>query len=547
MRITVEQLRPLAVLSAILLLSLLTWNSAGYFHTGQTWEEDSLNYIVGKNFADLGFWRTLLLDDCAAGADPAAHPMLYTHFPNISGVLQGLLQAVGVKEIHFIKLFYLPLFAAGMVYYYLALRRLFTEKIALYALAVTGTNYLGVISWADHTLHSLHWLVLFGAIFHYLCIPKDGGPGLRRHVHLFMAWFFIFLSGSVTLIHGVFLCAAIGLFYLFDVHRVRPWHAIILSSAVPALLTLHSLRIIYLLGYDAWFLDLYYNIKKSSDLADFKQIADFYAAHNIVVWGSQFKSLSFRQTFGIFYERLISKEGILGVYLLSGLLTYAALHALVKAVRDFTVPAVSGVEKFGLKVVILFAASILWNFIFPAHAANYFIATPYILLAGMINLSWAVLLAVVVSSIVESSTKSSRAWFRACLAVALLCAAALSNQRFNTFFQNPVAPIPAEEALHKYKGKRFYSNIWPYYVSYFTGEWAAGGVTADQAIRRDISQGAILLQKDRANIEKYSAPDYYLYVFSSHYAPVGGKNDKDLLDKALETVECGNLWCIYRL
>lgn len=531
----------LILLLGMALLCLYLWTSTSDFRMDQTWEEDAMFYIVGKNFTDFGFWKTRLLDDYAVGSDPLAHPLLYTHFPTISGVLQGLMQTAGIKDIHFIKLLFIPLFLAGMAYYYFVIKRLFTESIALLVLAVSMTDYLAVLNWSDNTVHSLHWLFLYGTLFHYLSIPCTEDLKGRNRLHMLAAWLLFFIAGSLTLIHAMFLVVAIGLFYVFNVHRIRFKYLVIIASAPVVMFAIHQARIISLLGYDAWWFDQLANIKKASNIIDYQKVLDFYTDHGIVIWPSDYKSLTFKQVIGLFLSQLRAKEGLSGIVVLFGLIGVATVQVIVSGRRR-----IFDVDGFGLKVLILFLASIVWNVIFPTHAVNYFNATPYMLLAGMINLGWAVIFAALISQCLSFKWILSARGY-ACTLSLIVFLLIFSYQRVDACRMNPIEPIPGHEVLRKYEGAKFYANIWPLYVSYYTKEWAVGGIHPSDAVNLLEIRARLFLQRDKRNHEKYSRPDYYFYTFVEKTAPFTEPKHQAILDRAFRVVECGETWCIYKM
>jgi hypothetical protein len=519
---------------------MLIWSYTKDFRTSQNWEEDAMFYIVGKNFVDFGFWKTRLLDDYAVGNELAAHPMLYTHFPTISGIIQGLLQMAGIKDIHFIKLFFIPFFMAGMVYYYLVIRRLFSEKIALFAFAVTGTNYLAVLAWSDNTVHALHWLFLFGALYHYLSIPSRVDMKGSSFLHLFMAWFFIFISGPLTFIHTLFLMITIGLFHVLKIHSIKFKYLMVLFSAPLLLFLIHQIRIISLLGWDIWFYDQVANIRKSSDMAVYKNLVDFYIEHGIVLWppSSGLQSLSFMKVVKLFYSGLKSKEGVAGIVVLTGLIIAALADVLIKRWRSAL-----NIDGFGKKILVISSASIAWNFLFSTHASNYFNATPYIMLAGMVNLGWGICFAYITSQPFLKIMKGKMIIY---VSVVILCVGVFLFQRVDSILKNPLSHIPGSEALHKYEGATFYSNIWPLFVSYYTKEWTVGGLSPEDAVKRVPQNAKWFLQKDKLNYEKYSKPDYYFYAYWEKVAPFTTPKHKKILDEYFSIVESGDRWCIYK-
>jgi hypothetical protein len=506
------------------------------FRYGATWEEDAMFYIVGKNFADFGFWKTKMLDDYAVGKDLAAHPMLYTHFPTISGVLQGIMQKCGVLSIKSTRYIFILFFLWGMGYYFLVFKKIFTERIAFIALAITGVNYLGVINWADNTVHSLHWVFLFGGIYHYLRVPDPEDLQKTSPCHLIGAWLFLFLGGFVTLIHALFLFITISAFFLLRIHRVKVKYLIFLFSAFPSFLVLHHLRVISLLGYQVWLFDQLANIKKASNIIDYQLLIEFYNKNGIVLWPSDFNSLTFLEVAKIFYDGLLVKEGLTGILILILTTIWAATFLLWKK------PKVDLPIRSARIFLTLFLASVAWTFIFPTHAANYFNATPYIMLAGMINLSWAMAIAVLAGRPIFARFSNSRRGYALLIVVFF---SIFSYQKADAVLKNPIVTVPGTEILKKYEGAPFYSNIWPLFVSYYTGEWTVGGMDARDAVRRDANSARWFLQKDKFDAIKYSKPKYYFYVSSSKFGPFAEPRHKKILDENFRVVEHGENWYIY--
>jgi hypothetical protein len=110
---------------------------------------------------------------------------------------------------------------------------------------------------------------------------------------------------------------------------------------------------------------------------------------------------------------------------------------------------------------------------------------------------------------------------------------------------NPITRVPGTEILQEYQGAKFYSNIWPLFVSYYTKEWTVGGLDPSQAVERKPENAKYFLQKDKANHKKYARSDYYLYVFPEKVAPFAEPRFRQVLDSSLPVVECGDNWCIY--
>jgi len=214
------------------------------------------------------------------------------------------------------------------------------------------------------------------------------------------------------------------------------------------------------------------------------------------------------------------------------------LHIFSKKCR-----ALLRIEHFGPKVLIIFLGSIAWNVLFPIHAANYFSATPYILLAGFINLGWAFLFSSLLSKDFFVLLKNRREVYRGMLV--MVWAVIFIWARITSIADNPPTAVPGIQALKKYEGAQFYSNIWPLFISYYTKEWTVGNMSALDAVNRNFRDSKWFLQKDKWNFAKYSKPDFYFYATSMNVSPFAGEAYKQILDQHFQILEQGKGWYIY--
>jgi hypothetical protein len=115
------------------------------------------------------------------------------------------------------------------------------------------------------------------------------------------------------------------------------------------------------------------------------------------------------------------------------------------------------------------------------------------------------------------------------------------------FYKTPPVSIPGSSVLHVYRGAKFYSNIWPLFVSYYTNEWTVGGIHPQDAIKRMPQNARLFLQKNKLCTDRYAKPNYYFYVFSDKFAPFAAPQYKKMLDDEFSLAECGKDWCIYKM
>ncbi len=526
-------------MAASAVLSVALWNSTENFRSQQTWEEDAQAYVAGRNFVRAGFWRTLFMDDYAAGRDLASHPKLYTHFPTSAALAHSFLQSCGLLNLHWIKACFIPFFLLGQFYFFLCLRKLFNEKIALFGLLANAVSYLGVLSYSDSSCHYLHWLVIFGALYHYLSIPAGLALSARARFHLVFGFSCFFVSGAVTLIHALFISICLISFYLSGVHRIRFKYFALIFGAPVLLFGLHSLRVMAAIGPEVWLYEQFINIKKSAGLIDPRVVMDYYTRNGIILYTSEFDApLNRPQAFKLMAQGFLSKEGAMGMILLAFL--------PVVALFQFIFPRLSlrfDVPDFGKKIVILIAAALSWDIVFQNHAANYFGATPYLLLTSLVNLGWGLLFAGLLN--LGSPSSRARQWVsRLALVLAL---AAMLRSKLDAYNQNLPQAIPGSLALQKYAGGTFYTNIFPSYVSCFTDEWAIGGLEPKSALERNYAGAKWFFEKDQWDRNKYTQPDYYFHVSEYRFAPYAEPAHKQILDASFPLVESGEGWYIYKM
>ena len=286
----VEKLWIALVLGVSVGAAIWVHQSAPLFRLGQTWEEDALFQIVARNISARGPLTDLFLDNYALGSDPAAQPFYYPHFPTFARrsamdarrIWRGLAATKGLV---------IGLFAVGQLYCYLFLRRIFPPAVAVIAFTASALNFPGTIAWADSTVHGLHWLVTFGALYHFDSFLAEPA-GTRRRGQLCIAMLLFALALLLTLIHA--LVVAVASIYLCWQHGVRGrvvGAATFLATPAFCML-LHFARVAYLIGPSNFIYDLFHNMLKASNTTSVEQLVDAYRQMGIVVWPTDFPGLS---------------------------------------------------------------------------------------------------------------------------------------------------------------------------------------------------------------------------------------------------------------
>jgi hypothetical protein len=536
-----ERLWIALVLGASVGAAIWVHQSAPLFRLGQTWEEDSLFQIVARNISARGPLTDLFLDNYALGSDPAAQPFYYTHFPTFAGVLQWMLGIFG--GLGAAKGLVIGLFAAGQLYCYLFLRRIFPPAVAVVAFTASALNFPGTIAWADSTVHGLHWLVTFGALYHFdgFLAQQTATPRRRQ---LYIAMFFFALALLLTLIHA--LVVAVASIYLCWQHGVRGrvvGAATFLATPAFCML-LHFARVAYLIGPSGFIYDLFHNMLKASNTTSVEQLVDAYRQMGIVVWPTDFPGFSRIGLYGKILDLTSLEVGLVGSVLFGITALFGLVAIAIRLVRPGpsvgSHPALYAIDAFA-PFPFLIGGLITWAVIFPVHTANYFNATPRMFVMFYAAVAAGLLTYLVSWGLKNCSTRlSSLGPATAILLLGLWLGSVWGRGYENAEF----IAVPGISALADYRGKSFYTNSWPFLVSYYTHEWAIGGLAPQDAAKRDYLKARYLMQRDYRDTDKYGQPEYYLWVSDYRFAPF---SEIDPARYKLDLVQKGDGWGIYKI
>ena len=515
--------------------------SGPLFRLGQTWEEDALFQIVARNISLRGPLADLFLDNYALGTDPAAQPFYYTHFPTVSGILQWTLGFVG--GLATIKALCIGFFAAGQIYTYLFLRRIFPATVAIFAFTASALSFPGAINWADSTVHSLHWLALFGALYHFDVYLSRPATASRWH-QLGLAILFFVLAVFLTLIHAFVVgFAALYLCWHRGLHG-RLYGAMAFFATPIMCICFHFARVVYLVGLPAFRYDLLQNIRKSSDSVSFEQLADAYRQLGIVVWPTaDFPGFTRLELLGEMVRLTSIAIGRIGTAVIGGAALIGLIAVAVKLVRSlaasfpFKLPWLAAFEP----LPFLTGGLIAWAVIFPVHTANYFGATPKILVIFYFATAAGLLIDLAAKGLMSDLPRFAQAGSAAAMALLGLWLGTVWWQGYGDI---KFVAVPGSAALANYRGRTFYTNAWPFLVSLNTTEWSIGGLSPEDAEARNYPAARYLMQRDYRNAAKYGRPDYYFWISDSRFAPF--VEHQPTLPK-FKLRESGEGWAIYAM
>lgn len=496
------------------------------FRLGQTWEEDLLFDQVGKNVHLRGFWSDLFLDNYALGVNPDSHPFYYTHFPTLFGLTHWALSFL--FDLPSIKKISILFFAFGQIYYLLVIRKLFPPIIVNITITLSILCYPGSIAWSDSSVHSFHWILIYGAIFHFLnTISNNQGNGRRWSLTLFL--FYSFLSLYLSLIHGLTIMMFVVWYSL--INKVNKKYILYLTVAFSCALGVHFLRLLHLLPLKDIAFDLSSNLLKASNGIGYEALVTNYRDLGIVLWPSDF-SLNRYEVYKLIFNRIIGLIGVLGLILIIISLVIGLLN-IFRGDRRF---------KYYVNLVLFPFGAFIWAIIFPVHFANYFYATPLIIIFQIYFLSIALFIYTL-----DSYYPFKGMYTIWTLPLVIYFSVNLAGNFPYPLLKDDDIKVPAYEVLAKYKGEKFYTNIWPFLISYYTHNWVIGGISPLDAASLNYQAATYIFQKDYKDSVEYSSPDYYLWISNGKFARYANFSKKEFSKFSnLVEVESGRDWIIFK-
>lgn len=275
-----------AAIGALLLLGTLGVGLATEFlpctlDCGETYEA----HVNARNLWRFGWRATGGLQDFAANPDPAAHPTLYIHNPNLGMVALAGLFWLGVRTIHAQTPWLILAFLGGMLYLYVAIRDTCQSGLlAALCLLQAASLYLLVVLWQFDALRVWSWLLTWGLVYHLV----QGGPR-RRGLHRSVAALYLVLGVGVDYPFALFLAVLTVALSALRLTALGPLRAALLAGgAVGGAVLLRQLQVALVLGPAIWWTDLSMTIVRRLPLTTLwlspQDPTGFAAAHGLVVW-----------------------------------------------------------------------------------------------------------------------------------------------------------------------------------------------------------------------------------------------------------------------
>lgn len=501
---------------------------------------DAMLYV--SNFHLYGF-RFGLVQDMATSPAIAAHPFLYTHNPNIAGMLFVLLDVLNVASLQGKQIVTLGIFVCGLLYVFGAVR-LYTRSAvtALIALTLFVIDVEHVTSFALNPLRVWHWVALFGTLFH---VGKLALPRSNRLLH----WLSI----------GVLAFAALGVGYDFWIVCLATSAIAILcpggprgSSAFAVLRRIAALfaipvvcrqvQVASVIGFDLWLIDLGLSaVIKIPVLAGIFEppsaevIDAMYARWNILrpPASPPESVLSLIRTLrDMFVAVVVPSYGLLALLLVAVVLSSAIVIAWRlgrerKGAAHSGIPASAGnAQEVGMgmhTLVLALTGGALFGLLFFAPLSfHIYIKHGFPLLAGPILVCKAVAFSHAIAWFFRGR-RLHRPLLRG-IAACLLGLLVWDTAAVNILNLRALHPIDTSwiELVANMKGQTFAVSWIPNAVSVFSANWAVGikpgreRVVVDRLARGEdpFTRDDLLLFGERdasARIAEYLHPAYWLY------------------------------------
>jgi len=370
-------------------------------------------------------------------------PLLYTHNPNLPGLLFVLLDAVGVQSLAGKQTLTLLAHGLGLLYGFLAVRLLTRSSlIALVFCGLFATEYEMVFGFALNALRAWHWLALFGLVFHVTRAFNAGKPaGHVAAVSLFatvamgMGYDFFVVCLAVSIVVAILFASR------SRARSVRPSTGAALAVAFLVPLALRQAQIVSVMGFDYWRTDFVCSVlTKVSFLRGFfelpsgAEIERYYATAGVYRPPTTSRSLGETLSLTGQFLRYVTLPTF-GIMTLGVSVVLTAAFAF----RGFRPPGVEdGGEDAGSAIRAVFSlavGSMIGMAVFADHNAVIFIKHKVPLIAAPLLLAKAV----AIGLLVNDWPNARRSLRRAVLAfgVFLLCGDHFAIQYFNQAATTP--------------------------------------------------------------------------------------------------------------
>jgi hypothetical protein len=203
---------------------------------------------AGENFAKYGFFRLRFAPVHQIGT-PSETPYYYLHYPPLPEIINGALQAIGVRHVFAMRIFCGLFLVLGAVFIYLAFSRITGPVAAVCGLVLFPTTpYFVAFGTSIHT-HAYN--IFFLGVFFFLFL----GGMHRKSASAWrwvLCWLTLFLHSLVSFEFIVYIQAFMWVYALASGGFGKYWRLLVVLATAPAAgVGLHLLQNIWAIGASA--------------------------------------------------------------------------------------------------------------------------------------------------------------------------------------------------------------------------------------------------------------------------------------------------------
>lgn len=348
-----------------------------------------------------------LIEDYSDERRPDRTPLLYTHNMSMPGILFASLEAAGFHSLASKQFIILIVYGLGLFYACLSVRYLSgLSWLGVVFSGLLATNYELVYGFALSPLRGMHWLALFGLLYHIGHVARQTRIGL----HLFACAVFATVSFGVGYdffaISLIVSGCCLLLFFPSGLHLSRKlWIAIALGATFFFPIALRQAQIAGVMGLNYWATDFTYTLMtKAAFLQRFYtlppevQIEQFYHDHGVyrppTADRSVLELVSLLKGLGRYV--VLPLFGAITLLICFTTTTIAGVAWFSRTARNVAWPARAGAESpwHGTTLLLLTISlgTILGLAVFPDHNILIFIKHKVPLIAAPVLLAEAVAL-----------------------------------------------------------------------------------------------------------------------------------------------------------
>ena len=518
-------------------------------------------YQQAFNFYHFGPMNSWFLQDLASGLDPSAHPYVYTHniaFPNLVGYF---LMILGMTKLEHFSLISIFLSYAGYSLGYLFFRKYVSPGMALLFFFVNLANYQEVLTHSMNFFRPFQLLLFYAVPYSFLEWSKNTES--RKFIFLFFLSLLLSVSYEYTFAMKMYFL--VFFLYFFNVYRCKKHISqkkllTIMFAAFIIPFGLQRVMILGMFGVEYTIYDIIATLgnRAFSNNLDMNELVSYYGEKGSVFWAYSdkpgflsgitmlWKAIMNRYPAFLVVSALavvclhiasrIRKSGL--ILLISKSYILIRSYSLIrKKLEDYPVNGVAFVSCTVLSLLVY-----LLIFYYHVLMVNIGSSVPLI---EMYTIPSVCIIILIIYRFINATNKFVYCRFLF-FSVAIISFLLIYITQFvDEYYLNPPVPMAACDVLPKYQGKSFVTSYHSVYPTIFTKHWVVPNwnkpITPENVIPPPYNY-IWLKDKNSLKGQKYSNPEYYLYINRSNFPTISER-----MRSTFEIVEEGDNYQIYKL